>query len=199
MAIGMNGKISIIIPEDLKKISRRKLIIRFVMLTAVYMIEALLFVLFYEKFMSVEQSYIMLNAFGMIVLPPALIILPIMKDRSWAGEIYDYRLSELAAYSSKIAHPISYLGRKEVVCMKLRSGSEYFDREYQCYPNTEDPPADVYCRPGSYAVHVFGTKFPTVLPEKKGGKSICVVCGLINVESLDRCDRCGHTLIKHKQ
>ena len=63
MAIGMNGKISIIIPEDLKKISRRKLIIRFVMLTAVYMIEALLFVLFYEKFMSVEQSYIMLNAF----------------------------------------------------------------------------------------------------------------------------------------
>lgn len=68
MVIGMNGKISIIIPEDLKKISRRKLIIRFVMLTAVYMIEALLFVLFYEKFMSVEQSYIMLNAFGMIVL-----------------------------------------------------------------------------------------------------------------------------------
>ena len=77
MAIGMNGKISIIIPEDLKKISRRKLIIRFVLLTAVYKIEALLFVLFYEKFMSVEQSYIMLNAFGMIVLPPALIILPI--------------------------------------------------------------------------------------------------------------------------
>lgn len=85
------------------------------------------------------------------------------------------------------------------MCMKLRSGGEYFDREYQCYPNTEDPPADVYCRPGSYAVHVFGTKFPTVLPEKKGDKSICVVCGLINVESLDRCDRCGHTLIKHKQ
>ena len=109
----MDGKITINVPNDLKKISRKKYIIRLSLLIAVYMVEVILFAVYYDKFMSAIPSYTMLNIFGMILIPAIVILFPLKKDRSWIGEIYDYKLSELAAYSSRVAHPISYLGEKE--------------------------------------------------------------------------------------
>ncbi len=192
----MDGKITINVPNDLKKISRKKYIIRLSLLIAVYMVEVILFAVYYDKFMSAIPSYTMLNIFGMILIPAIVILFPLKKDRSWIGEIYDYKLSELAAYSSRVAHPISYLGEKSRIQIRLRNGKEVFDRIYDCYLHTDDPPSDTFCRRENIAVHIFGTKYPTVVPEKEGDKSICVVCGLINSEAFYKCDRCGHTLIK---
>ena len=92
----MDGKITINVPDDLKKISRKKYIIRLSLLIAVYMVEVILFAVHYDKFMSAIPSYTMLNIFGMILIPAVVILFPLKKDRSWIGEIYDYKLSELA-------------------------------------------------------------------------------------------------------
>lgn len=192
----MNKKFIVDIPVDLQKLSRKKLIRQFGLLALVYAAEVLLFVIFREYFKSANHCYIVLNIFGMVVLPPAVIILPLKKDATWVGEIYSFKQKEVAAYSSKVAHPISYIGEKDRIYLKLRNGNDCFDREYDCYPGTKDPPADTYCRSGSIAVHVLGTKYPTVLPDSGDDKSICVVCGLMNSAKFDKCDRCGYTLIK---
>lgn len=60
----MDGKITINVPNDLKKISRKKYIIRISLLIAVYMVEVILFAVYYDKFMSAIPSYAMLNIFG---------------------------------------------------------------------------------------------------------------------------------------
>ena len=192
----MNKEFTVDIPVDLQKFSRKKLVRRFSLLVLVYAAEVLLFAIFHDYFKSANYCYVVLNVLGMVVLPLAVIILPLKKDVTWVGEIYSFKQKEVAAYTSKVAHPISYIGEKDRIYLTLRNGNDYFDREYDCYPGTKDPPADTYCRSGSIAVHVFGTKYPTVLPDSSDDKSVCVVCGLINSANFDKCDRCGYTLIK---
>ena len=45
------------------------------------------------------------------------------------------------------------------------------------------------------AIHIFGTKYTTAIPENEDDKTICAVCGEENECGDTHCKDCGHSLL----
>lgn len=174
------------IPEDIKKISRKKIIRRILILIAVYALEAVIAVIFKDTFYKRGINSIAINTAVMLFVPIPFIMLPLRSDASWIGKIHSCKIVTKDTYT--------FDSSENRITLDLINGDEVLTKDISHFDSKRDVKAERY-RKDCIAIHIFGTKYVTVLPENENDKMICVVCGEENDFSDTHCKDCGHSLL----
>lgn len=190
------------IPEDIKKISRKKLLIRFFILCAVYAFEIVIAVIFRDMFFKHGVNRAVINSAIFVLVPWLFIIMPLRKDRSWVGKIQKCCVvtkdNSIESYRFVFAEinpcAIKNSNAEDRIVLKLINGFETFSKDISSFTVESEDRLNNY-KKNYIAIHILGTKYPTVLPENEDDKTICAVCGEENECSDTHCKDCGHSLL----
>ena len=194
------------IPEDIKKISRKKLFRRIFILCAVYVIEIIIAVIFRDMFFKRGLNRAIINSAIFVLVPLLFIIMPLRKDRSWIGRIQkccvvtkdnsieSYRFVFAKINPCAIKKDNGYSNTEDCIVLKLINGFEMYSKDINIFTEDDYEKLNNY-KKDHIAIHVLGTKYPTVLPESEDDKIICVVCGGENEFFDTHCKNCGHSLL----
>lgn len=174
------------IPEDIKKISRKKIIRRILILIAVYALEAVIAVIFKDTFYKRGINSIAINTAVMLFVPIPFLMIPLKFDASWVGKIHSCKVVTKDSYT--------FDSSENRITLDLINGDEVLTKEISFFDSNRDLNIGRY-KKDCIAIHIFGTKYAAVLPENENDKIICVVCGKENDFSDTNCSDCGHSLL----
>ncbi len=184
------------IPEDIKKISRKKLLIRFFILCAVYVIEIVIAVIFRDMFFKRGINSAVINTAAMLFVPLLFIMIPLKKDRSWVGKIQKCKVITKDAFQAPgvLKMDNGYYSTESRIVLDLINGCDVFSKDINSFNVSGENKLNNY-KKDRIAIHIFGTKYTTAIPENEDDKIICVVCGEENECSDTYCKYCGHSLL----
>ena len=130
--------------------------------------------------------------------------LPVFKnnlfDKTWCAEIIKVKdlsveLPARGAVNTYIAFRRYPKASGSFMMLTLKSDDKVFDKIIRLPKNTSlNSIMDIYT-PGSYTLHIGGTRQYIVFKEPNTSY-ICPVCGIENPTDASHCLDCGHTLIK---
>lgn len=184
------------IPEDIKKISRKKLFTRFFILCAVYVIEIIIGVIFRDMFFKRGINSAVINTAAMLFVPLLFIMIPLKKDRSWVGKIQKCKVITKDAFQAPgvLKMDNGYYSTESRIVLDLINGCDVFSKDINSFSVSGESKLNNY-KKDRIAIHIFGTKYTTAIPENEDDKTICAVCGEENEFSDTHCKDCGHSLL----
>ena len=188
----------IIVPEDLKKIGRNKIIGR-VVAFEILLVASVLILYFADDWfntVSVENkviTYIFFLAFPFVLsgFPHKLI------DKTWSGTVVKSEVKTLVTRGFFESGPLKRRNYNFVYVVK---DDEDFDTETVTNVKVrEDGHLDLYNKDDK-VIHVYGCDYLYVMPKKATDPVVCVLCGMKNYNEEDNagnrgyCKSCGHSL-----
>ncbi len=184
------------IPEDIKKISRKKLFTRIFILCTIYVIEIVIAVVFRDMFFKRGINSAVINTAAMLFVPWLFIMIPLKKDRSWVGKIRKCKVITKTSFQAPgvLKSDNGYYDAENRIVLDLINGCDVFSKDINSFNVSGESKLNNY-KKDRIAIHIFGTKYTTAIPENEDDKTICAVCGEENECSDTHCKDCGHSLL----
>jgi len=188
----------IIIPEDLKKIGRNKIIGRIVAFEILFVASVIIlyFAANWLSTFSFENKIITYIFF--LVLPFVLSGFPHkLIDKTWSGTVVKAEIRRVLCKDYNYKY---WYGKKWKPVVDVLKDKDDFVTETTTNVNLkENGDLDMYNK-GDKVVHVYGCNYLYVMPKKATDPVVCVVCGMKNYNEEDNagnrgyCKSCGHSL-----
>ena len=188
----------IIIPEDLKKLGRKKIIARIVAFE-VLLLCSVLILYFADGWLStVSFENKVITYIFLLILPFALSGFPLkLIDKTWSGTVVK---SEVKTLVTRKFFEEGSLRRRNYNFVYVVKDDNGFEAEAVTNVKIkEDGYLDFYNKDDK-VVHVYGCDYLYVMPKKATDPVVCVVCGMKNYNKEDNagnrgyCKSCGHSL-----
>ncbi len=188
----------IIIPEDLKKIGRNKIIGRIVAFE-ILLVASVLVLYFADNWLStvsIENKVITYIFF--LVLPFVLSGFPHkLIDKTWSGTVVKAEIRKVLCKDYNYKY--RYIRKWKPVVDIIKDKDDFITETTTNVKLKEDGDLDMYSK-GDKVVHVYGCDYLYVMPKKATDPVVCVVCGMKNYNEEDNagnrgcCKSCGYSL-----
>ncbi len=188
----------IIVPEDLKKIGRNKIIGRIVAFEML-LVASVLVLYFADNWLStvsIENKVITYIFF--LVLPFVLSGFPHkLIDKTWSGTVVKAEIRKVMCKDYNYKY--WYIKKWMPVVDVLKDKDDFVTETTTNVNLKENGDLDMYS-PGDKVIHVYGCDYLYVMPKKATDPVVCVVCGMKNYNKEDNagnrgcCKSCGHSL-----
>lgn len=188
----------IIIPEDLKKIGKKKKLSCVIIFEVLLLCSALILYFAKDWLNSISFENKVITYIFIFALPFVLSGFPRkLMDKTWSGRVVK---AELRRVSVKDYYSRFNFSRKWMPVVDIIKDKDDFVSETTTNVKlTENGDLDMYSK-GTKVVHVYGCDYLYVMPEKSTDPVVCVVCGMKNYNEEDNagnrgsCKCCGHSL-----
>lgn len=188
----------IIVPEDLKKIGRNKIIGRIVAFEILFVSSVLILYFAANWLSTVSFENKVITYIFFLVLPFVLSGFPHkLIDKTWSGTVVK---SEVKTLVTRKFFEAGSLKRRNYNFVYVVKDDKDFDTETVTNVKiNENGYLDMYNK-GDKVVHVYGCNYLYVMPKKANDPVVCVVCGMKNYNEEDNagnrgfCKSCGHSL-----
>ncbi len=188
----------IIVPEDLKKIGRNKIIGRVVAFEILFVASVLILYFADDWFNTVSVENKVITYIFFFALPFVLSGFPHkLIDKTWSGTVVK---SEVKTLVTRRFFEAGSLKRRNYNFVYVVKDDKDFDTEAVTNVKIqEDGYLDLY-NEGDRVIHIYGCNYLYVMPRKATDPVVCVVCGMKNYNEEDNagnrgyCKCCGHSL-----
>lgn len=185
-------------PADIKKYVFKKIILRITACILLFILFALVF------WMHDDFWFGMLSDLNRKIVHIILIVLPLaitgipfkFIDYSWSGVIVKIKVKTSYDFNNNYARPSMrslYIKNTVVLHIKTTSGRIIKRKAYEGHFKHQSQ-VDRY-EIGMKVVHLYGTKFIQIVPQKDTDLRRCVICGLNNPQENQKCEICEHSVI----
>ena len=188
----------IIIPEDLKKIGRNKIIGRIVAFEILFVASVLILYFADDWFNTVSIENKIITYIFFLVLPFVMSGFPHkLIDKTWSGTVVKAEIRRVLCKDYNYKY---WYGKKWKPVVDVLKDKDDFVTETTTNVNLkENGDLDMYSK-GDKVIHVYGCEYLYVIPKKATDPVVCVVCGMKNYNKEDNarnrgyCKSCGHSL-----
>ena len=188
----------IIIPEDLKKIGRKKIIRCVIIFEVLLLCSAFVMYLANDWLNSVSVENKVITYIFLLALPFILSGFPHkLIDKTWSGTVVKAEIRKVMCKDYNYKY--WYIKKWMPVVDILKDKDDFVTEATTNVKLKEDGYLDMYNK-GDKVVHVYGCDYLYVMPKKATDPVVCVVCGMKNYNEEDNagnrgyCKSCGHSL-----
>ncbi len=186
------------LPKDLRKYCRRKILTRIIPCAILVCIFATILMLWGKSIFNTDNKEFQVSCYILVMLIPFVLtgVPHKLIDRTYYGTVKKVDIVTTTDNKSSVKPTRENLYTKNTIYLIIQqpSGKTIYKKVYRGKASFQQN-INTY-HEGDSVFHLYGTNAVVVLPDTTKATVHCVVCGSSNNIENDKCQDCGHSLIK---